>query len=121
MWPFKKKANVELLDPKSLRFTQVDVTERFGDNLSLSENDWIETFPINSFGADVNLDGLPPPDANEEDIHCIASKLSEIRESFNLTNDGVYCPVCHMANIDYGKLRTPCPKCKRPLLAFDWN
>jgi hypothetical protein len=121
MWPFKKQEKVEYLDPRELNFTQVDLTERFGDNLSLSKEDWIETFPINGMGPGVNLSGLPTVDAGDDDIHRIASKLSEIREGFQLQTDGVYCPVCHIANIDYDNLRTPCPKCSRPLLAFDWN
>jgi hypothetical protein len=33
---------------------------------------------------------------------------------------GVYCPVCHIANVDLGRLRTPCPQCGRPLLKFGW-
>ena len=121
MWPFKKKPKVENLDPKELNFTQVDITERFDDHLSLSNDEWIETLPINRLGGGSNPSNLPPLDAGDEKVYQVASKLSEIRESLNLVDDGVYCPVCHIANINHDRLRSPCPKCERPLLSFGWN
>jgi|SRR6185369_6262965 hypothetical protein len=121
MWPFKKKPKIEYLEAAELNFTQVDFTERFGDHLSLSEDEWIETIPMNRTFPDGKGGNLPPIDAIGDEIYRIASRLSEIRESFRVPTDGVYCPVCHIANIDYAHLRNPCPKCGRPLLAFDWN
>ena len=119
-WPFKKKKKVEYLDPNEVNFTQVDITETFDDHLTLSNDDWIDTLPLNSFmsGAPGNL---PPADASDDEVYRIASGLSQIRETFNLPDDGVYCPVCHIANVNINNLRTPCPKCNRPLLAFGWN
>ena len=121
MWPFKKKPKIEYLHREELNFTQVDITERFGDNLSLSIEEWIETFPINKLGENINPGNLPRPNASDEEIYQIASKLSEITESFNRVKDGVYCPICHIANINRDNLRTPCPRCGRPLLSFDWT
>ncbi len=51
-----------------------------------------------------------------EEVYRRASSLSELRESIPIDGDGVYCPICHIANIDLGKLRTPCPRCGRGLL-----
>jgi hypothetical protein len=65
--------------------------------------------------------GLPSLAADADEIYRIASALSAIRESLPLERDGVYCPVCHIANIDRSKLRTPCPKCGRALLQFGWD
>jgi len=119
MWPFKKKNPAPTVDSKALRFTQVDVTERFGDNSTLTVGDWIETVPINTLVPDTQ--GLPATGATEQEVYSIASRLSQIRESIDLPNDGVYCPLCHIANVDLSRLRTPCPKCGKPLLQFDWN
>ena len=119
-WPFKKKKKVEYLDPQEVNFTQVDITETFDDHLALSRDDWIDTLPLNSFtsGPPGNL---PLSDASDDEVYRIASELSRIRETFDLPDDGVYCPVCHIANVDRSSLRTPCPKCDRPLLAFGWS
>jgi hypothetical protein len=120
MWPFKKKP-VPTVDPKTIRFTQVDVTERFGDNSTFTVDDWIETVPINTLVPDAEAGGLPGTGATEEEVYSAASRMSQIRESIDLPNDGVYCPLCHIANVDLSRLRTPCPKCGKPLLQFDWN
>ena len=47
--------------------------------------------------------------------------MSELRESILISSDGVYSPVCHIANVDLCKLRTPCPQCRRGLLTFSWD
>ncbi len=120
-WPFKKKETIEYLDPKEVNFSQVDITDRFGDNLSFSKDKWIETFPVNEQISDGRLGNLPPVGASADEVYHIASELSEIRESFRLPDDGVYCPICHVANIDFENLRAPCPKCGRRLLAFGWS
>ena len=99
--------------------TQLDITERFGDNLRLKREDWIQTIPLNTMTP--NEPGLPPLDASEETVYEFASRLSQVRESIPIPNDGVYCPICHIANIDISKLRTPCPKCGRALLKFGWD
>ena len=59
--------------------------------------------------------------ADADEIYRVASKLSVLRESIPVPNDGVYCPVCHIANLNLGKLRTPCPQCGRGLLKFGWD
>jgi hypothetical protein len=92
---------------------QVDLTERFGDDQWLGPDDWIETTPINRLDPDPESVGLPSLAADDEEVYRIAAAVSAIRESLPLDRDGVYCPVCHIANIDRGKLRTPCPKCGR--------
>ena len=118
MWPFKKNEKAESL---WISYSQVDVTERFGDNLELKPADWIATTPLNLMTDDPESDGLPPPNADEEQTYRIATQLSELTESIQIPNDGVYCPICHIANVDLSKLHTPCPKCDRSLLKFGWD
>ena len=120
MWPFKKKP-ATFLDPTSISFTQLDVTESFGDNSRLTEQAWIQTVPLNEQSEDPQSMGLPAREASPDAVYAIAERLSQIRESVEIPNDGVYCPTCHMANISLSRLRTPCPKCKRPLLKFGWD
>jgi hypothetical protein len=121
MWPFKKKPAPSIDSPKTIGFSQVDTTERFDDNLSLGADEWIETVPLNTLVSDGESMGLPPINATDEQIYSIASKLSRIRESLDIPNDGVYCPVCHIANASLSRLRTPCPKCGTELLKFGWD
>ena len=121
MWPFKKKP---VPDPEPIitySYTQVDITERFGDNLSLGADDWIKTIPLYTSDPDAESMGLPPIGATEGEVYAIASKLSSLRESMEIVNDGVYCPTCHIANVDLSRLRTPCPKCGKELLKFGWD
>jgi hypothetical protein len=119
MWPFKKKAVQQV--PVKISFSQVDMTERFDDNQSLTSSDWIATISVNTRVKDPESSGLPPLGANDDEIYRIASRLSSLRESIHIPNDGVYCPICHIANIDLSKLRTPCPHCQRALLKFGWD
>jgi hypothetical protein len=112
---------VEMIATDSMSFSQVDSTEQFGDDLSLRPDEWISTTPLNSTIENPESVGLPSPGADSEEVYRLASKLSEIRESIDIPNDGVYCPICHIANIDLGKLRTPCPECGRELLKFGWT
>ena len=121
MWPFKKKPKADLAPAKAMLFSQVDTTERFGDDLSLDANDWIETVALNTLVSDGESMGLPAIDASEEDVYSIAAQLSSIRESIETSNDGVYCPTCHIANVNLSLLRTPCPKCGKELLKFGWD
>jgi hypothetical protein len=118
-WPFKKKTRVEYIDPGELNFTQVDFTEFFDQHLELSPQEWTETAPMNKVLKD--LGNLPPLNATDDEVFRIASELSAIRERFQVHDDGVYCPICHIANVDISNLRKPCPKCARPLLAFGWR
>lgn len=120
-WPFKRKQEVEQINPESFGFSQVDTTEHFDDNSNLSQDEWIGTVPLNrSLGHD-NNGNLPALDASDHEIYRIALHLSEIRETFRIPSDGVYCPVCHIANVDIEKLGKNCPKCERPLLVFGWT
>lgn len=112
---------VERMDPKAISFSQLDITERFGDNQSLGVDDWITTAPLSASIEDPESAGLPSLDADSGEVYRIASTLSELRESMPIPNDGVYCPICHIANVDLGKLRTPCPQCGRGLLKFGWD
>lgn len=106
---------------KPISFSQVDITERFGDNERLGPDDWIATTPLNATTDDPVSVGLPPIGADADEVYRVADRLSAIRESVSLPDDGVYCPVCHIANEDLGRLRKPCPQCSRPLLQFGWD
>jgi hypothetical protein len=107
--------------PTAISFTQVDATEGFDDDIGLQPEDWVPTVPINSLVPDSEDSGLPPVEASPDQVFGIASELSTVRESLPLPSDGVYCAVCHIANIDLAKLRTPCPRCGRELLQFGWD
>lgn len=106
-------------------YSQVDITERFDDHLRLGPEDWIDTIPLNralqKSLSDPQKWGLPALGAPEDDVYEIASGLSALRERLPLSDDGVYCPICHTANTQLKRLRTPCPRCGRPLLQFGWN
>ena len=104
-----------------ISFSQADVTEGFDDNHHLGPNDWIVTSPLNSMFDNQESLGLPPLGADPSDVYEAASKLSALRERVSIRDDGVYCPICHIANVDLGKLRTPCPQCGRQLLRFGWD
>lgn len=122
MWPFKKKKNeVRMMSPQQISYSQVDITARFGDNLSLGADDWISTSPLNAGIPSPEAQGLPPVNASDDQTYAAAERLSKLRESIPAPNDGVYCPVCHIANVTLARLRTPCPKCTRPLLKFGWD
>lgn len=105
--------------PGDLLFSQLDSTESFDDHLRLEPDEWVKTFAINttvSGGA-----GLPPVDAGDDEVYEAGERLSELRETIENPEDGVYCPVCHIANTQASRLRTPCPQCGRPLLKFGWD
>ena len=107
------------LPPGEISYSQLDITERFDDHLHLKPDDWIQTVALNKLVP--NGKGLPAVDAGADEVYKAADKLSRFRESISIPNDGVYCPVCHIANTQLAKLRTPCPKCRRPLLKFGWD
>jgi hypothetical protein len=123
VWPFqrKQKAAAPPGVPEQIHYSQLDITEHFGDDRNLASDAWIATQPLNASTPDPVSAGLPAVDASAEEVYSIASKLSEIRESVPVPNDGIYCPICHIANVDLGRLHTPCPKCARPLLKFGWD
>ncbi len=112
---------VEKIAPEAISFSQLDITERFDDNRGLGMDEWISTTPLNSTIRNPESAGLPSPDADSEEVYRVACKLSAFRESVLIPDDGVYCPICHIANVDLGKLRMPCPKCRRELLKFGWT
>ena len=122
MWPFNKiKSNEQKGDLNTFKYSQLDITERFDDNLNLGPEDWINTSPLNLNNPNPEASGLPPKNASPEKVYEIATSLSTLREQVSISNDGVYCPVCHIANIQLIKLHTPCPKCGRKLLKFGWD
>jgi hypothetical protein len=123
MWPFNKKpkAKPQTLPPGKISYSQLDITESFGDNARLKPEEWIATIPLNKTTPNGQVSGLPPVDASDEEVYEAASRLSQFRESISILSDGVYCPICHIANTQLDKLRTPCPKCGRALLKFGWD
>jgi hypothetical protein len=112
---------IEMIDPKAISFSQLDITERFDDNANLGADEWITTTPLNATIEDPSSAGLPSPDADSDEVYRVASTLSELRKSIPIPGDGVYCPICHIANVNIRKLRTPCPRCGRGLLKFGWT
>ncbi len=112
---------IQMMNPRDLSYSQLDITERFDDHLNLSADDWIDTTPLNAQIPDPESAGLPSLDADGDEVYRIAVAMSKLRESIPLPDDGVYCPICHIANIDIEKLTTPCPKCDRDLLKFGWT
>ena len=112
---------IEMVTAESLSFSQLDVTDRFDDNNQLGKDEWILTTPLNIRIPNPESVGLPTLDADSDEVYGIASKMSLLRESIPIREDGVYCPICHIANVDQEKLRTPCPKCGRELLKFGWD
>lgn len=104
-----------------ISYSQVDITEAFDDNERLGPDEWITTVPLNASTQNPESMGLPPAGAGADEVYRVASRLSALRESIPIPSDGVYCPVCHIANVDLGKLRTPCPQCGRGLLKFGWD
>jgi len=112
-------AKPQTLPPGEISYSQLDITERFDDHLHLKPDDWIQTVSLNK--SVPNGKGLPAVDATADEVYKAAEKLSRLRESISIPNDGVYCPICHIASIHLAKLRTPCPKCGRPLLKFGWD
>jgi len=111
----------QMMPPGQMSYSQLDITERFGDNERLKPDEWISTQPLSKTTPNGQASGLPSADATNDEVYAIASKMSQIRESIAIPNDGVYCPICHIANIQLAKLHAPCPKCGRPLLKFGWD
>jgi hypothetical protein len=113
------KATPQAIPAGEISFSQLDITERFDDNLHLKPDDWLPTIPLNK--SVPTGKGLPAVDASADEVYKAAARLSQLRESLLVPNDGVYCPVCHIANTQLAKLHTPCPKCGRALLKFGWD
>ena len=113
------KPTSQTVSPGEISYSQLDITERFDDHLRLKPEDWIATVPLNR--SVPTGKGLPPVDAGADEVYKAADTLSRFRESIRIPSDGVYCPICHIANTQLAKLRTPCPKCGRPLLKFGWD
>lgn len=104
-----------------IRFSQLDITASCDDDARLGPDDWLETEPLNQRISDPERMGLPAQNAAEHEVWALAEKLSTLRESMSLSGDGVYCPICHIAGKGLTRLRTPCPRCSRPLLQFGWD
>ncbi len=111
---------VQTMATEAMCFSQLDITEGFDENQGLGADDWIKTRPLNATLNNTEASGQPPRDADSDKVYRVAATLSVVRESIPIEGDGVYCPICHIANIDIGKLHTPCPNCCRGLLKFGW-
>ena len=105
---------VEILGPEAFEV-------EFADDEGRGPEDWISTKPLNAAAENPESMGLPSRTADADEVYRIATALSAIRELLPFGRDGVYCPVCHIANVDRGKLHSPCPKCGRALLQFGWD
>jgi len=54
--------------------------------------------------------------AGFEKVYEIGMQLSFLREQISNLPDGVYCPICHIANTSANKLHTPCPECRKKVI-----
>src|SRR5437870_13160543 len=90
----KKPKTTQTMPPGQISYSQLDITESFGDNLRLKPEDWIATIPLNKTTPSGQASGLPPVEATDEEVYESASRLSQLRESILIRNDGVYCPIC---------------------------
>lgn len=128
---FRKSINSSNAKKDDFQYSQLDITERFDDHKHLTANEWIKTIPLNKFIKDESkavAAGTPPRKATSDEVYKRADYLSHLRIAMDIggtfesvAGDGVYCPICHIANIDLQKLGNPCPQCSRPLLRFGWN
>ena len=84
-------ATPQTMPPEELSYSQLDITERFDDHLRLKPDDWIETVALNE--SVPGGKGLPPVGASAEEVYAAADRLSKMRETISIPNDGVYCPV----------------------------
>jgi hypothetical protein len=122
MWPFKRKPRTSDQPPTdALSFSQLGVTETLGSKFRPTENGWVHTSALDEMTPDPQAHGLPPRGASDEAVYAYFDQFSRLRDIFATETDGVYCPICQIANYSIAKLRTPCPKCNRPLLRFDWT
>lgn len=112
---------IETMPAEEIAFSQLDITENIDDNRNLGKDEWIATTPLNARIPSPESAGLPARGADADEVYRAALVMSAIRESIALPDDGVYCPICHIASVDLAKLRTPCPQCGRELLKFGWT
>ena len=59
---------IEQVDPQTLSFSQLDITERFDDNANLAADEWISTTPLNTSIPTPEATGLPSPEATDEEV-----------------------------------------------------
>jgi hypothetical protein len=119
--PPQPQPQIPLLTPGTVYFSQLDITQHFDDKERLGQETWASTVPLNASTPYPQARGLPPIGASDEDTYRIAAHLSQLRDSWGDPSDGVYCPVCHIANTELARLHTPCPVCNRALLRFGWS
>ena len=62
--------------PEPISFSQVDITERFGDDQRLGPDEWILTTPLNATTSNPESVGLPSAGADADEVYRVASKLS---------------------------------------------
>jgi len=86
MWPFTKKKQpvTPTGNPQQILFSQLDTTPQFGDNTSLTVNDWIRTTALNTLVEKPETMGLPPAGTGEEATYNVADRLSRLRELMNI-------------------------------------
>lgn len=117
-------SKIQMLDPRELHYSQLDFYDLTGVRPKLGPDEWVKTIPFTEFYKDAyGRNGLPEKNADIDTVYKVATKMSKVRESvLHLgKGDGVYCPICHIVNIQIEKLHTPCPECGRALLLFGWT
>lgn len=105
-------------------FGQIDVLDEPVNRFKLGPDEWIPTVPLRDRVApESDVGKLPPASATDDEIYAIAARSSALKLELKIKvrNDGVYCPTCHHANKDYRRRGSPCPRCQRPLLVFNFD
>jgi hypothetical protein len=78
MWPFNKtKPMTQKMSRNQISYSQLDITEKFGDDAQLKPEDWIPTMPLNNLTSRGQASGLPPIDASDEEVYTVAEKMSQ--------------------------------------------
>jgi hypothetical protein len=75
MWLFNKKKAENSLPTEEISYSQLDITENFGDNLRLKPDEWIKTIPLNLNHPRPESVGLPSKNADAETVYKIACSL----------------------------------------------
>src|SRR5437764_1319177 len=74
--PEKKiKVETQKMPPGQISYSQLDITESFGDNERLKPDDWISTQPLSKTTPNGRASGLPSAGATNNEVYAIALKM----------------------------------------------